>query len=433
MFGSSEVAFKFVLIATIFVLVVLASISTVNCHNVKVEEERKLQDRVESFFSSYTNTQLNTNLDSYWKTNVGIIQGKMQNELFNKLNGSFIFMGQDTLQSSDVWVLPQKDEALKPLSTASYALPNIVQSVQTTTTVTLDSIACVVPTSTYVGSDAKFACSAVGQTLKIFDSCQIRMLDAYYNVCSTCFRVNVTSSSTTSLTIDGGPAADAIYLLRPFAMSLNSSSPTAQITNIVPSVDSTSTQITAASGGLPTITLPSNGRTPATVVVYYLDYVGPIMDVVKNGVGTATILSSVDLQNQILQVSINSTSAYTIPFSSTSSSSCTSSTVATANCVQYPGLVNAAKLAKQFLGVNYNSATTISQSMAWPGNGSSPSIPFGSPSGGIGTLFSSQAASHAGNGPCAASENEANSYLPVGPYGATNPNAACFQTNVVYT
>ena len=405
MFDTSEAAFRFILILSIFVLVVLASISTVNCHNIRLSKKTD-----EPFAaSSYDGRPLNPEFTGgLLNLEAKSQQLKVRDELVTNLNTSFA-VNLENVATNDVWVLKSTYEMLVGVPPAQNHIPINKSIIDNSNRNALDFIACVVPATQYV-SNSKFGCTALNQTMRTYDSCKVRVFDAYYNVCSTCFRANVYTEG--GVHIQNGPVMNAIYLLRPFGMTVDGSK-MMPVHNIY-DPNNKKGYIKVVVNNVGNVIINKKDAKPASIVVYYLDYVGPISDVLKKD-STAKFTSEVDTINQTLTVklsngsySINSSNSYTINFNNTTSP-ITASTI-----LKYPGIINAAKLAKQFQSSKYSGdpSTTIQSSIEWL-NGPA----YGSDSVDTATMFGNQSSTGPGRG-CAAPENDP--YVFYGPRPMVN-------------
>lgn len=409
----------FVLLASILVIWVLAVIGSAT--DFFRREYHNNSDVQETFESSYSGTALNDDVSQYWYNTSGT-QKHLIKTLHTYLTGSFALL-QSNVNVFDVWVLPLKDDVLKKMYGGPSPAADSSNSASKANIDHVDVIASVVPAVQFV-YNAKFTCASLNQTRRAYESSKIRVFDAYYNVCSTCFRAIIfpMAANTTTIQIQKGPVANAIYLLRPFALRINSSfscrvknirnDPTeSDKGNLIVDIDEIST--IGTSGSTPSPGGNSAGSS-ASIVVYYLDYVEPIMDVIKKmPEKKSQFKSTVDVTNQTLTVSAP-TSTYTISFSvhKDSTTSTSSSTI-----FQYPGIINAAKLAKQFSSSKYNNAssTQIRPVTQWNNNTKFPDVD-------LATMFKHQTPDASG---CVLAETETSSVWPRAP-----GSPKCFQSDV---
>jgi len=407
MFDTSEAAFRFILILSIFVLVVLASISTVNCHNIRLAgTQSKKTD--ESFASSYEGRPLNSEFSGgLLNLDAGDSQRKVRDELITKLNESFA-VNMVAVATDDVWVLKSTDEALKKMGVKPPQNHITIEQsiIDNSNRNALDFIACVVPATQYV-NNSKFGCTALNQTMRTYDSCKVRVFDAYYDVCSTCFRANVYTEG--GVHIQNGPVMNAIYLLRPFGMTVDGSKMMRVNTIFDPDNVGNNKKgyVNVIVDGYDKVIKEKDAK-PASIVVYYLDYVGPISDVSKYPTASK-FKSEVDTNNQTLTVNSSNVFSYTINFNNTSPITNTNTPT-----LKYPGIINAAKLAKQFQSSKYSGdpSTTIQSSIEWL-NGPA----YGSDSVDTSTMFGNQSSTGPGRG-CAAPKNDP--YVFYGPRPMVN-------------
>ena len=337
---STDATFKFVLAISIILLVLLAVILTMNCQQYKLKKIEQANEIRDYFVtnSSYSGVTLNPTATAYAVPPTGSMQGMLQQEVYNRLSVSYTLNDLGVAPvSTDVFVMPSDAEA-------TWNLKNDAPNPSALASVTLDNIACPVPASTYVADDGR-GCTSLAQTSGQNYPCQIRVFDAYYRVCSTCFRVQVKSANT----LYGSSAASMIFLLRPFAMSVGNVMST--VTNIQAVLNSSSTvqptPVDVVIAG-PSFTPDTSGDRPQSVVVYYLDYVGAVIDYYKQGAASATaaITSYVDVANKT--VAINGIVYNLFGGISLDKTKSSGSSAAGASTSMFPGMVNPAKVAVQF-------------------------------------------------------------------------------------
>ena len=366
---SSETTFKFILVVSIIVLIMLAVMSTVNCQQYKDAKAREARE-VRDYFSSYSQVQLNPLANAFALPQTNSTQSVIQIMLYNALNNSQNWSSglNVSLASGDVFVLPSEKDVMWDL-TQNTANPSAL------TGPTLDSMACSVPASTYVSDDTRH-CLTVKQAASSGYPCRARVFDSIYRICSTCFRVQIKNSNT----MYGSSAAYMMLLLRPFAMSFQNSSTTGPVA--VQSMNTTSSSshalpspsdvtVSLSSSSLPYT--PSNSL-PTSVVVYYLDYVGPIFDVLKNPSSAPTITSTLDPMSQTLSYNNSVTYNFNGTTDISSVTSASGSTSASAAAKKFPGMLNAAKVAVQMGYVP--GAAVISSEVYDDSNYNSTAVPF---------------------------------------------------------
>jgi len=410
----------FVLLASILVIWVLAVIGSAT--DFFRREYHNNSDVQETFESSYSNTSLNNDVSQYWNVTSGT-QKHLIATLHKYLKESFALLQSKNVEKSDVWVLPLKDDVLKKMYGGPSPAADSSNSAGEINIDHVDVIASVVPAVQFV-YNAKFTCASLNQTRRAYESSKIRVFDAYYNVCSTCFRAIIGYSgaaANTTIHVQKGPVANAIYLLRPFALRINSSF-SCRVKNIIadPTVNDMNDNMDIAIDEISNLgPTPLPGGSSASIVVYYLDYVEPIMDVIKKtpAKSKSQFTSKVDVTKQTLIVSASSvpSSTYTIDFSITSTSTTTSKTN---ESFDYPGIINAAKLAKQFSSSRYNNAssTQIRPITQWNNSTNFRDVD-------LATMFGHQTPSSASG--CVLAETETSSVWPRAP-----GSPKCFQSDV---
>ena len=312
--ASTDATFKFILISSIIMLMLLAVLSTLNCQQYAEKED----------YSSYTGTTLNPELSNYWVPEANSIQSLLQEKLYGLLKGSFPMRYVAVVASSDVFVMPHDREVMKSLGIITQENLGLGSNLKE-----LDDLACSVPASEYIADDT-YHCTSVMQARSSNYPCKVRVFDANYRVCSTCFRVQ---GSVTGNTITIKSMGKIIYYLQPFAVFVNKMLAPTKVTNITVSTDGTTTL--TASG------LVAKNTGNIVLTVYYLDFVGSIMDVGQNPNAGSTvwaITSKVNTQTRSLTITgPNNSNPFTLGSSTTGSDD-----------KVYPGIINAARLAVQF-------------------------------------------------------------------------------------
>lgn len=344
--ASSDATFKFVLIASIVVLLTLAAVSTLNCDSLQKNIEHKNN---EAFFSSYANTNLNPAIDNYWKPQDNeSIQAKFIANLFKLLNGSYplvkLFESPVPLTQQDVFILAGRNEALNnlkiPLNTKNkdpYALAGFSDTTSiipgsttttpgaeckppTTNTVgkkedimlkfgTIEPITRPVQASEYLGDDARAGCGTISQTLNPdggVSSTKVRVLDSYYYISSTCLRTQIMNVRTNEVDIFGSQSSAILNMLCPFAVSSFALFGTHKLVQVK--------DMKFADGKLNIVfdssvqydmkkSPPLYDHNPVSIVAYYLDYIGPIMDVTQSGGKNISMATIVDYDSGLVKFS----------------------------------------------------------------------------------------------------------------------------------
>ena len=354
MASTTDAMFKFVLIASIIVLLLLAAVSTMNCQEFK---NRIAEENREAFYASYSGIGLNSTISQYWQATPEGRQTQFISKLVNILDGSYPITRVSTaliVTQSDVFMTASDAEAKKNLGITTTSEEDI-------TGIELEAIACPVSTSEYLADDSRH-CGAVMQAMSR-GHCLVRVFDAYYKVASTCIRVQVDSSGS-SLVVNSSHSAAVLAMLNPFALSVSQTTPSK-----VTGVTITDSNVTFALGS--SLTARASGgssNTPTSVTAYYLDYVKPIMDVNQNSSNTLAIVSLVDTTNGIVgflsgttMTSANALTTITSPaFNFLNFTAPTTTTTSTPTITAVPGMVNPARAAVQF-GYVYKSETVESK------------------------------------------------------------------------
>lgn len=406
--SSSAALFKFALIAGIVVLLIIASVSTLACKRV---EDTITQKNIEAFYavsSSYSTVKLNPDIKTYWQATPGSDQDKINKLLFKALNESFPFsklldVTSFQLSESDVFVIANDEEALKnigipkasPLGNDNDNKPSSkiptpsgpsTQACDPSSSpesksdedygfLSLEKIARPVQSSEYLGDDSR-SCSTISQIWNpesASSRIKVRVLDSYYSVCSTCFRVQASSIDKGKLSLVGSQSSAVINMLCPFAISSYALYGTHAMHRVV---DITYSSADNSFGFILSETDANSNKTkvlkfdqttptkfnyiPASIVAYYLDYIGPIMDVTQQGrqpgftVGVATFVDhhqgivgfKTSLQNPFNNPAMPDKAKFA--FSTFPSVSGGSTSFNRATTKVYPGIVNPARIAVEF-------------------------------------------------------------------------------------
>ena len=325
-------AFKFILILGLLVIIMVAIISTVNCTQHNNEQDRQHRE----MFAGYV--AISDASKEVMRTAQTTQQKALRDLLNDYLVGSDNWkagLGVSAISLDDVYVLPRPADVAANLTPAGAPLSS--------KPATLDMIACPVSSSLYVDDEA---CASLYQATGE-NPCQVRVFDSLYSVSSTCFRVHVKDSNK----LFGSPAAYALMLLRPFAIRVSEKIfKVASITATSSSSSVTPSPFDIQVGG---VSFPVQSHPTKSIVItaYYLDFIDAIYDYYQNKANskpsTPTLTSVLDPSNLTLTLSSAQKVMYDFNSNKTIADQAKTTTVA-ATTGTFPGLLNPAKIARQF-------------------------------------------------------------------------------------
>lgn len=283
----SDGVFKFVVCAGIMLLLCLAILSTLNCQHRRLELEQR-RAAAEQFASPPELDNLLAKHEPLSKMLMGLLQGSYSLKSVDRVS----------LVEDDVFVMISRADMRRALAGTSDSFKvtgNALDKKQ------IYRIACHVPSATFVAESAAQcmmpmqALQGVGQY-----SCQVRVTDAMYRLCSTCFNLSFQEDGKLRPTT----AACMAMLLRPFAVHFVAD-PDSSVKTVINMEYAQATK-TITIDPKPT-SIPASGN--VTAVFFYLDYIKPTIDWqqrLSDSTATSKLESKIDTSGRIVQVMNNS-------------------------------------------------------------------------------------------------------------------------------
>lgn len=343
MASSYDATFKFVLIASIIVLITLAAISTLNCDAFHKNE---------SFYASYSGIKLNPDVAQYWKK--GETQNRLISNLRNMLNGSYLMVASNmtSLLVNDVFIVKSDQEIreennIKEYKNGAKKYPLAFGNS------TIEPLAKFVSAAEYLGDDSRSVCGTISQSINPdmgIERIKVRVLDSYYAVSSTCLKVQVKSLGVNNVTIYGSQSSALLSMLLPFGISSYSifkDQKIRQLQDCTYSDSKFTLKFEANTSGNP------QEHQPVSIVAYYLDYIGPVMDVTQQRGKNIAVATYVDYKKGLVgfnsgALNLDDKTPSSVKFDFSNYPNSSQQQVSDGNFKVYPGIVNPARLAVQF-------------------------------------------------------------------------------------